>query len=343
MDHKNNHYLPDFCSAEVVLKMILMVEFTAITFAILTINDFSTIYNHTGLISLFMLFIVLSSTMTLCLLNKVGYLTNHSSITAITLTVFSFYTITFTLWIFSQNWFAVFFKVQPEDLWFNVIKFEIIALICLSVGLRYLFVQYESEQRLIIQSKARLQALQARIRPHFFFNSMNTIASLIYDSPEQAEQATINLSHLFRASLSDVNLIPLQQEIKLTKDYIELEHLRLEDRLKVEWKCVNSDLEFLIPPLTLQPLVENAIYHGIEPMVDGGTIEISSCLKNNTSLLITISNPLLRSSEKKEGNKMALDNIKERLKIAFKGRSKFSIKQTDTSFCIEFTLPASEG
>lgn len=340
MNHLKNHYLPDFCSTEVVLKLLLMVEFTAIVFAILTINDFHDIYSRTGLISLFMLFIVISSTITLCLLSKFGFLANHSTTTAITLTTFSFYTIAFTVWIFSQNWFVILFNVIPSDLWFIVVKFEIIALICISVGLRYLFVQYESERQLKIQSTARLQALQARIRPHFLFNSMNTIASLVHDSPDQAEQATINLSHLFRASLNDVNLIPLQQEILLTKEYIELEHLRLEERLKVEWNCVNTDKEVLIPPLTLQPLVENAIYHGIEPMIDGGTIKVVSKLHNNY-LIINISNPLLPNSKKKQGNQMALNNIKERLDIAYKGLSKFIIHQTDVAFMVEISLPVS--
>ena len=338
MEHNKNHYLPDFCSSEVVLKLVLMVEFTAIVFAILTINDFNSIYSRTGLISVFMLFIVISGAMSLCLLSKLGFLANHSTTTAITLAIFSFYTIAFTLWIFSQQWFVVLFKIEPDDLWFIVVKFEIIALICMSVGLRYLFVQYESERQLIIQSKARLQALQARIRPHFLFNSMNTIASLVHDSPDQAEQATVNLSHLFRASLSEVNLIPLAQEVSLTKDYIDLEYLRLEERLNVEWNCMGTDKDVLIPPLTLQPLVENAIYHGIEPMIDGGTICISSELVHN-NLIITLSNPLIKSSEKKQGNQMALNNIKERLDIAFKGRSKFTINQTDTLFTVEITLP----
>ncbi len=341
MDHKKNHYLPDFCTAEVVLKLILMVEFTAIVFAILTISDFQDIYSRTGLISLFMLFIVISSTASLCLLNKVGVLSNHSTTTAITLGVFSFYTITFTIWVFLQDWFVVFFDVPADDVWFVVVKFEIIALICISVGLRYLFVRYDSEHQLIVQNQARLEALQARIRPHFLFNSMNTIASLVHDSPDQAEQATINLSHLFRASLSDVSLIPLQQEIELTKDYIALEHLRLEERLQIEWHCVEIAKDVLIPPLTLQPLVENAIYHGIEPMVNGGKITIQSLLKGKI-LIISITNPLQINIEKKKGNQMALNNIKERLSIAFKGKSEFKIYQTDELFTVEITLPVSQ-
>ncbi len=338
MVQTKNHYLPDFCAAEVVLKLILMVQFTAIVFAILTIKDFADIYSRTGLISLFMLLIVIGSTVTLCLLNKWGVLSNNSKTTAVTLVVFSVYTVVFTVWIFSQSWFIVAFAFQPEHLWFLVVKFELIALICISVGLRYLYLKYDSERQLLIQNQARLQALQARIRPHFLFNSMNTIASLVHDSPDQAEQATINLSHLFRASLSEKSLIPLQQEIELTKDYIELEQLRLEERLQVEWDCINLEHEVLIPPLTLQPLVENAIYHGIEPMVDGGKIIISSKLKGS-SLIVFISNPLQKNRQQKQGNQMALENIKERLNIAFKGKSSFSLEETEDTFSVKMSLP----
>lgn len=341
MDQDKNHYLPSFCTAEVVLKLVLMVEFTAIVFAILTISDFQDIYSRTGLISLFMLLVVISSTATLCFLDKLGFLTNHSTATAIVLVLFSFYTFAFTVWVFSQAWFVIFFDFKADNLWFVLVKFEIIALIYISIGLRYLFVRYESERQLIIQGQARLQALQARIRPHFLFNSMNTIASLVHDSPDQAEQATVNLSHLFRASLSDVNLIPLKQEIELTKDYIDLEYLRLEERLQVVWDCEEMEQDVFIPPLTLQPLVENAIYHGIEPMIDGGEIVIKS-LQKGKNLVVSISNPLGQNTEKKQGNQMALNNIKERLAIAFKGKSTFKILQTASVFTVEISLPVAK-
>ncbi len=338
MDYNKNHYLPDFCAAEVVLKLVLMVEAAAIVFAVLTINDFADVYSRIGLISLFMLLVVICSALTLCLFSRKSIFLNHSTSTAFTLLVFSFYTIVFTVWVFSQNWFIAFFNVAENDLWFVVVKFEVVALICISIGLRYLYVRFETERQLVLQGQARLQALQARIRPHFLFNSMNTIASLVHDSPDQAEQATINLSHLFRASLSDVHLISLQQEIQLTKDYIDLEFLRLEDRLNVEWDCETTEYEVLIPPLTLQPLVENAIYHGIEPMVEGGTIRIKSRLNNN-QLVMSISNPLSLKVKQKQGNQMAMNNIKERLNIAFKGKSQFEIVRSDTVFTVYISLP----
>ena len=119
-----------------------------------------------------------------------------------------------------------------------------------------------------------LQALQARIRPHFLFNSMNTIASLTHDQPDLAEQAIENLSDLFRASLAAEASISLQQELELTRSYIDLESLRLGERLEVNWHLPEREPSLNLPALTLQPLVENAIYHGIEPLSSGGSIDI---------------------------------------------------------------------
>jgi len=164
----------------------------------------------------------------------------------------------------------------------------------------------------------------------------------VHDSPDQAEQATINLSHLFRASLSEANLIPLQQEIDLTKDYIDLELLRLEERLDVEWHCADLSQQVEIPPLTLQPLVENAIYHGIEPMVEGGKIIITSSFKNSC-LTIIISNPVQKNAERTKGNQMALNNIKERLNIAFKGKSTFKTHQSEETFNVEIKIPVTSS
>ena len=100
-------------------------------------------------------------------------------------------------------------------------------------------------------------------------------------------------------------------------------------------------MDVLIPPLTLQPLVENAIYHGIEPIVDGGIINIEFH-RVNDDLIISISNPIFQHSEKRQGNQMALNNIKERLNIAFKGQSTFNLKQTDTLFSVTISLPMSQ-
>jgi two-component system sensor histidine kinase AlgZ len=181
--------------------------------------------------------------------------------------------------------------------------------------LRYFYVQNQWRRNVQAESEARLQALQSRIRPHFLFNSMNTIASLIPAEPQQAENAVENLADLFRASLSDArDRIPLNEELDLCKRYLDIEALRLGERLQQAWHTEDLPGDALVPPLLIQPLLENAIYHGIEPLTDGGMIEINSQL-DNKQIAITIRNPLDQHSSQPSarGNQLAQDNIRERL------------------------------
>ncbi len=191
------------------------------------------------------------------------------------------------------------------------------------------------------EAKARLQALQARIRPHFLFNSLNTIASLTYSDPERAEQAIENLADLFRASLNASSSISLQEEIELTREYIDLESLRLDERLKIDWNIDANSEQITLPALTLQPLVENAIYHGIEPLEEGGTVNIS--IHQNDDLTIEITNPLNLSESKshRQGNRMALNNIAERLHLAFQGKAKIEHIVQNNLYTVTIKIPIS--
>lgn len=166
-------------------------------------------------------------------------------------------------------------------------------------------------------AEARLQALQARIRPHFLFNSINAALSLIRSQPKQAETALEDMAELFRVLMAENReLVPLGQEISLCRQYLSIEKLRLQERLQVDWQIEQMPPDTLIPPLILQPLIENAVYHGIEPLVDGGTITISIFNKNK-EVNILIQNPYKTGNEKQTGNKMAVKNIKERLRLHF--------------------------
>ena len=208
--------------------------------------------------------------------------------------------------------------------------------------LRYFYTQQQWRLNLAAQSRAEIQALQARIRPHFLFNSMNTIASLIAISPESAETAIEDLSDLFRASLSEKNMHRLKEEIGLTKSYLAIETLRLGKRLQIEWQIDENLLDVEIPTLCIQPLAENAIYHGIEPIEKGGKILISA-LQIDNKLVLSVSNPLLgeaRSSNfNKKGNQMAQDNIRQRLKLVYGNQSEFSINDTKENYTVSLSIP----
>lgn len=140
-------------------------------------------------------------------------------------------------------------------------------------------------------TEARLQALQARIRPHFLFNSINAVLSLMRQDPRRAEQVIEDLAEMFRVLMADNRqLTPFAQEIELAKQYLNIEQLRLGDRLRVEWDIADFPGEALIPPLVLQPLLENAVYHGIEPRVEPGLITIRLRLEGDR-VRVVLRNP----------------------------------------------------
>ena len=189
------------------------------------------------------------------------------------------------------------------------------------------------------QSEARLAALNARIRPHFLFNSLNAVLSLIRARPQQAEAALESLSDLFRAAMRDPGeLVSLADEIELGKQYLELEHLRLGDRLVVDWQIGSVSMRQPIPPLMLQPLLENAVYHGIEPAPEGGTVRIE-ITQGGDELRIAISNPMLAEVPHGPGNQMAVANIRERLALYYDLEARLEIETGDHHYKVRIILP----
>lgn len=166
-------------------------------------------------------------------------------------------------------------------------------------------------------AEARLQALTARIRPHFLFNSLNAVLSLIRSEPRRAETALEELAELYRALMRDHrDLLPLADEIALCRQYLNLEKLRLGERLNVEWEIAAVPADLKVPPLMLQPLLENAVYHGIEPSGEAGTVRI--CFTRNADELhIDVANPCMGRYAGQGGNRMALANIRERLALYY--------------------------
>ena len=185
--------------------------------------------------------------------------------------------------------------------------------------LRYFYVQQQLREQEQSELQARIQALQSRIRPHFLFNSMNIIASLISVDPETAESVVEDLSELFRASLNDAgNQVLLTEELELCERYVRIEQLRLGDRLRLAWDIGEYPDATKIPLLTLQPLLENAIYHGIQPLPDGGTIAVTLRYDRNV-VSVRITNPLPSAEYRAQtqGNKMAVNNIRSRLNVLY--------------------------
>ena len=189
-------------------------------------------------------------------------------------------------------------------------------------------------------TEARLQALQARIRPHFLFNSINAVLSLIRQEPARAEQALQDMADLFRVLMRDNrDLAPLADEVELCRQYLELEQLRLGDRLQVEWNVKSMPGDALVPPLVLQPLLENAVYHGIEPSSRPGVVSINLFLTRNEVHAI-LKNPYrAEGGGHHSGNKMALGNVRERLALHFDAEASLESRVTKDGYEVHIRLP----
>jgi two-component system, LytTR family, sensor histidine kinase AlgZ len=188
-------------------------------------------------------------------------------------------------------------------------------------------------------SEARLQALQARIRPHFLYNSINAVLSLIRQDPRRAETALEDLAGLFRVLMADNReLTTLAHEVELCRQYLDIEQLRLGDRLHIEWHVDKMPAEALVPPLVLQPLLENAVYHGIEPQVEPGPIVVDIYTKGD-QLHIRLLNPYEHSGNHHGGNKMALANIRERLALHFDAEASLQTRVRNNSYEVHIAMP----
>jgi two-component system sensor histidine kinase AlgZ len=188
--------------------------------------------------------------------------------------------------------------------------------------------------------EARLQALQARIRPHFLFNSINAVLSLVRSDPKRAETALEDMADLFRVLMRDNrDLAPLADEIELCRQYLALEKLRLGERLQVEWHLNSMPADALVPPLVLQPLLENAIYHGIEPSSAPGVVSINIFYKGGEVHAILRNPYRANGGEHHAGNKMALANVRERLALHFDAEGALESKVMRDAYEVHIRIP----
>jgi len=205
--------------------------------------------------------------------------------------------------------------------------------------LRYLLIRTRWQAELIAQADARVQALQSRIRPHFLFNSLNTIASLIPVDATGAEAATLDLADIFRGSMRRADEpISLADELQLARQYLDMEKRRLGDRLEVVWRVDELPPRAAVLPLILQPLLENAVAHGIQSRKEGGTVAVYG-REEGDHLVVTISNPVAAGGSRVSGHGMAIANIRERLNLAFGSRASLVTYEDAEQFYAVLSLP----
>ncbi len=186
---------------------------------------------------------------------------------------------------------------------------------------------------------ARLQALQARIRPHFLFNTLNAVLAIVRAQPKRAEAALEDMSDLFRMAMKAPHeLVALREEVEIARRYLELERLRIGDRLQVRWQTETMPEDALIPPLILQPLLENAVYHGIERLAPGGVIAVG-IRRQGDELHLEMSNPLPPDERQSDGHRMALSNIRERLSLLFDVEAEYQVRHDADGYHVHIRIP----
>jgi len=353
-------FLPDFCNVRMVFAVVVIGELLAIVLTLAPRDRLDKRWEDLSVISLFVQWVALLSASVLCLARP--WLAKLSEAMAATL---SYLLLLITATIISEvtYWGIKWITLNGHVIWrtgFLVSNIGISAIVS-GVVLRYFYVQHQWGKTLQAKSEARIQALHSRIRPHFLFNSLNTIASLTRIDPDSAEEATEDLADLFRGSLSQSRSeVSLAEEIELCKRYLHIERLRLQDRLEEKWDVNPAILDAMIPQLSLQPLIENAVYHGIEHLRDGGCIHVKAGIKDvnsipesvldslddskyesDTMLEICISNPVSDTVRERQRthNRMAQDNVALRLKALYGNRGRMHVDADTHHYRITLQFP----
>jgi two-component system sensor histidine kinase AlgZ len=335
-------FLPSFCDVRMVFAVVVIAELLAFILTLVSPGVMDDPWGNLGLISVLMQWIALTSAALLCVCRPVLSRMSNPSAAIISYLLVLVVTavvaeLAFRLMVTS----TLFPAIDSGQHAVFMLRSLTISTVVAAVVLRYLYVQFQWRQQMRAEARARIHALQARINPHFLFNSMNTIAALTRSEPAVAETAIEDLSDLFRASLNSTHEhSTLGDELTLARRYLNIESLRLGERLAVTWDMGTVPMDIRVPPLVLQPLLENAIYHGIEPLPEGGTIEVTGRYQNDL-LEITISNPTRRVKPDTAGggNRIAQENIRQRLKIAFGGRAGLDVQQGDESYQVTIRFP----
>lgn len=238
-------------------------------------------------------------------------------------------------WLFKALW------PTSQGNWLStLLRFTGIVLTVGLLGVAAFQNHWRARQLAVRAKQAELEALQARIRPHFLFNTLNTGAALVHQRPEDAERLLLDLADLFRAALAGPQEIPLAEEIALARRYAEIEGLRFGERMRIHWDLPDELPQLDVPTLSLQPLVENAIHHGIEPNPEGGDIHIE-LVRDRHLVRVTIDNALPPADARlhRSGHKVGLESARARIQAMTGGLGDVTTHSANGRHITTVTLP----
>jgi len=336
-------FLPNFCRGWVVFNAAIAAELLAILITLLMPRQIlsASAGQDLLLVSVFVQWVALTGTAVLCLTRKpLSRLPNIRALGAafLLLLLSTFVVSELTVWLL---WALGQIK-SPRPDWYA--DFHLLALTISAIAngllLRYFLAKHELRQRMLSEARARMQALQSRIRPHFVFNTLNIIASLTRSDPKKAETAIEDMAELFRMMLSqDENLVPVRNEIEVANKYLALEQLRLDNRLQVQWDVGKFPRKAVMPVLTLQPLLENAIRNGIENLASGGTVE-ARLWEDGDRIHIRVINPLPpRGKRSLPAPSEGLDTIRQRFRNQYGEAATLETEERDGQLMVNVVLP----
>ncbi|WP_456404116.1 sensor histidine kinase [Thiolapillus sp.] len=334
-------FLPDFCGVRTVLVVVVSATLMAMVLSLAATEHLPHFWENFSMVALYIQWIGLTSVALICLLKRWLGRMRHALAGLVAWCVIML--VSFAVSI-SATWLVpldILVSVSAQELMIRTLG---ISGILSALILRYLYENYQQKQRELAESRARFQALQARIRPHFLFNSLNTVVSLIPVEPARAEEVLQDLADLFRASLGDESrMSSVAQELELARQYLAIEQQRLGSRLRVDWDLEKLPDQAAIPALLLQPLVENAVYHGIGASVSGGEICIFGRYRNGI-VALSVSNTLPQKSENTHpaGNQMALENIRQRLSMRYGDKAGMHTGMVEDRYQVRIWFPAEE-
>jgi two-component system sensor histidine kinase AlgZ len=339
---RGSDFLPDFCRPQSVFLVVLTAELLAIVLTLA--GEARPTWTDLGFYSIFVQWTALLSSGLLCGLRRrvsdwpvwqVGVV----AWLGILLATFAVALVSFWILNYGGDW-RYFGRVSGEQV-LDLGRYMGIAAIIGGVLLRYFYLQQQYRARIAAEARARIEALHARIHPHFLFNTLNTVAALVHEAPEQAEKAVEALADIMRAALGEAHvLVPWAEEKLLCERYLQLERWRLGDRLKVVWDDAGLQTRnTAVPALFLQPLLENAIVHGIARRPDGGELVISVG-EESGQLEVRVRNPLADGEpQNTNGHGLGIDNIRQRLHWLFDGRAVLEAAPEGSDFLVRVRMP----
>lgn len=336
--------LPNFCSLPMVLAVVVYSELLAILMILASPQPLASFWTRMGPLSVFVQLIGLFSAALLCLnrawLERLDE--RLGALGALVLIIAAAVLITWGAALLIPH--EITQRLFPHDGLTGLMTRSLwIATVVGALVLRYLYLHQQWRLQVEAVANARLKALQARIRPHFLFNSMNTIASLTQSNPRLAEEIVMDLADLFRASLAtEAETTTLDQEFELARRYLNIERQRLGERLQVDWDVKEVPGEARLPPLILQPLVENAVYHGIQPASRPGWVQILGRYQHG-QIRLSITNSLPTPEEadqhRHQGNRIALENVSQRMEAMFPGAASLTYSVRHEHYLVRLVFP----